>query len=449
MELLDKIRILADSAKYDVSCSSSGSSRSSVPGGIGNAAAAGICHSFTADGRCISLLKILMTNFCIYDCAYCQNRISSDVERAAFEPEELIQLTMGFYKRNYIEGLFLSSGVIQSPDHTMERMIRIIRTLRQREKFNGYIHIKLIPGASPHLVHEAGLYADRVSVNIELPEEDSYEKLTPQKNRLDILKPMEQVAQNIAENKEERRILKYTGDFVPAGQSTQLIIGATPAADGKILTLSQSLYQKYQLKRVYYSAYIPISTHALLPKLSHPPLLREHRIYQADWLLRFYHFSATELLSENENFDMNVDPKTQWALANMSLFPVEINKASYEMLLRIPGIGLTSAKRIIRARKLSPLTYEGLKKMGLVMVRAKHFILISGKYYGNFSLRPDLIYEAISEKKDQIQLNLFGEIDESLGLIGTEERKLITEKETIKKILFEKAVIRNSLAGGL
>lgn len=449
MELLDKIRILADSAKYDVSCSSSGSSRSSVPGGIGNAAAAGICHSFTADGRCISLLKILMTNFCIYDCAYCQNRISSDVERAAFEPEELIQLTMGFYKRNYIEGLFLSSGVIQSPDHTMERMIRIIRTLRQREKFNGYIHIKLIPGASPHLVHEAGLYADRVSVNIELPEEDSYEKLTPQKNRLDILKPMEQVAQNIAENKEEKRILKYTGDFVPAGQSTQLIIGATPAADGKILTLSQSLYQKYQLKRVYYSAYIPISTHALLPKLSHPPLLREHRIYQADWLLRFYHFSATELLSENENFDMNVDPKTQWALANMSLFPVEINKASYEMLLRIPGIGLTSAKRIIRARKLSPLTYEGLKKMGLVMVRAKHFILISGKYYGNFSLRPDLIYEAISEKKDQIQLNLFGEIDESLGLIGTEERKLITEKETIKKILFEKAVIRNSLAGGL
>lgn len=448
MELLDKIRILADSAKYDVSCSSSGSSRSSVPGGIGNAAA-GICHSFTADGRCISLLKILMTNFCIYDCAYCQNRISSDVERAAFEPEELIQLTMGFYKRNYIEGLFLSSGVIQSPDHTMERMIRIIRTLRQREKFNGYIHIKLIPGASPHLVHEAGLYADRVSVNIELPEEDSYEKLTPQKNRLDILKPMEQVAQNIAENKEEKRILKYTGDFVPAGQSTQLIIGATPAADGKILTLSQSLYQKYQLKRVYYSAYIPISTHALLPKLSHPPLLREHRIYQADWLLRFYHFSATELLSENENFDMNVDPKTQWALANMSLFPVEINKASYEMLLRIPGIGLTSAKRIIRARKLSPLTYEGLKKMGLVMVRAKHFILISGKYYGNFSLRPDLIYEAISEKKDQIQLNLFGEIDESLGLIGTEERKLITEKETIKKILFEKAVIRNSLAGGL
>lgn len=449
MELLDKIRILADSAKYDVSCSSSGSSRSSVPGGIGNAAAAGICHSFTADGRCISLLKILMTNFCIYDCAYCQNRISSDVERAAFEPEELIQLTMGFYKRNYIEGLFLSSGVIQSPDHTMERMIRIIRTLRQREKFNGYIHIKLIPGASPHLVHEAGLYADRVSVNIELPEEDSYEKLTPQKNRLDILKPMELVAQNIAENKEERRILKYTGDFVPAGQSTQLIIGATPAADGKILTLSQSLYQKYQLKRVYYSAYIPISTHALLPKLSHPPLLREHRIYQADWLLRFYHFSATELLSENENFDMNVDPKTQWALANMSLFPVEINKASYEMLLRIPGIGLTSAKRIIRARKLSPLTYEGLKKMGLVMIRAKHFILISGKYYGNFSLRPDLIYEAISEKKDQIQLNLFGEIDESLGLIGTEERKLITEKETIKKILFEKAVIRNSLAGGL
>lgn len=449
MELLEKIRILADSAKYDVSCSSSGSNRSSIPGGIGNAAAAGICHSFTSDGRCISLLKILMTNFCIYDCAYCQNRISSDAERAAFEPEELIQLTMGFYRRNYIEGLFLSSGVVISPDHTMERMIRIIKTLRLRERFNGYIHIKLIPGASPHLIHEAGLYADRVSVNIELPEEESYEKITPQKNRIEILKPMKQVAVNIIANKEEKRILRRTEDFVPAGQSTQLIIGATPASDQQILSLSQNLYKNFQLKRVYYSAYIPVSTHALLPKLSHPPLLREHRIYQADWLLRFYRFSADELLSEGENFDMNVDPKTQWALSNMSLFPVEINKASYEMLLRIPGIGLISAKRIIQARKLSPITYEGMKKIGAVLSRAKHFILISGKYYGNFSLQPDLIYEAISEKKDQIQLNLFGEIDESLGLVGSEENAILTEKEKIKKLLMEKSIISKSLAGGL
>lgn len=449
MEILEKIRILADSAKYDVSCSSSGSSRSSVPGGIGNAAAAGICHSFTSDGRCISLLKILMTNFCIYDCAYCQNRISSDVERAAFEPEELIQLTMGFYRRNYIEGLFLSSGVIISPDHTMERMIRIIKTLRQRERFNGYIHIKLIPGSSPHLIHEAGLYADRVSVNIELPEEESYERITPQKNRIEILKPMKQVASNIIANNEEKRILHRTQDFVPAGQSTQLIIGATPASDGKILTLSQNLYRSFQLKRVYYSAYVPVSTHALMPKLSHPPLLREHRIYQADWLLRFYRFSAEELLSEGENFDINVDPKTQWALNNMSHFPVEINKATYDMLLRIPGIGLTSAKRILRARKLSPITFEGLKKMGAVLTRAKHFILISGKYYGNFSLRPDLIYEAISEKKDQIQLHLFGEIDEALGLLNSEEHRILTEKESIKKLLMEKAIIKKSLAGGL
>lgn len=449
MELLEKIRILADSAKYDVSCSSSGSSRSAIPGGVGNTAAAGICHSFTSDGRCISLLKILMTNYCIYDCAYCQNRISNDVERAAFEPEELIQLTMGFYRRNYIEGLFLSSGVIMSPDHTMERMIRIIKTLRQRERFNGYIHIKLIPGASPHLIHEAGLYADRVSVNIELPEEESYKSITPQKNRIEILKPMKQIATNILANNEEKRILHRTEDFVPAGQSTQLIIGATPASDGKILSLSQNLYKSFQLKRVYYSAYVPVSTHALMPKLSNPPLLREHRIYQADWLLRFYRFSAEELLSDGENFDTNVDPKTQWALSNMALFPMEINRVSYEMLLRIPGIGLTSAKRILRARKLSPITYDGLKKMGAVISRAKHFILISGKYYGNFSLRPDLIYEAISEKKDQIQMNLFGEIDESLGLHNPEENRVFTEKDKIKKLLLEKTIIKNSLAGGL
>lgn len=446
MDILDKIRILADSAKYDVSCSSSGSSRGNKSGALGSTSPSGICHSFTSDGRCISLLKILMTNFCIYDCAYCQNRISSDVERAAFAPEELIALTMSFYRRNYIEGLFLSSGVIISPDHTMELMVRIIKTLRQREKFNGYIHIKIIPGASSHLVHEAGLYADRVSVNIELPEEANYKALTPEKSRAVILKPMKQIAENITENKEEKRLSKYIENFVPAGQSTQLIVGATPTTDGKILSLSQGLYNDYNLKRVYYSAYIPISKNSLLPQLLAPPLLREHRIYQADWLLRFYKFTADEILKENENLDVNVDPKTQWALSHMEFFPVEINRASYEMLLRIPGIGLTSAKRIVRARKLSSLTYEGLKKMGIVLIRAKHFILVGGKYYGNFAMKPELIYEAISEKKDQIQLSLFGEIDRSLSLSNPGEDPVL-KKASISQLITDKAIIARSLGG--
>ncbi|NLB19601.1 MAG: putative DNA modification/repair radical SAM protein, partial [Clostridium sp.] len=316
MEIIDKIRILADSAKYDVSCSSSGSSRGGGKGGLGNTSPSGICHSFTSDGRCISLLKILMTNHCVYDCAYCQNRVSNDVERAFFEPEELISLTMNFYRRNYIEGLFLSSGVIRNPNFTMELMVRVIKTLRERENFNGYIHIKLIPGASSKLIHEAGLYADRVSVNIELPEEENYKMLTPEKNRSLILKPMGQIAENIKENNEEKRISTKVERFVPAGQSTQLIIGATPSTDGKIISLSQDLYSSYQLKRVYYSAYIPIVSHELLPKNAAPPLLREHRIYQADWLLRFYKFKANELISEHENFDVIVDPKTQWALSH-------------------------------------------------------------------------------------------------------------------------------------
>lgn len=447
MDILDKIRILSDSAKYDVSCSSSGSTRASTKGGVGSVATAGICHSFTSDGRCISLLKILLTNFCIYDCAYCQNRVSNDVERAAFAPDELIALTMSFYRRNYIEGLFLSSGVIVSPDHTMELMLSVVKTLRQREGFNGYIHMKLIPGASSHLIHEAGLYADRVSVNIELPEEINYKVLTPEKNRLTILKPMKQIADNIIENKEEKRISRYAQDFAPAGQSTQLIIGATPTTDGKILSLSQDLYNSYKLKRVYYSAYIPISSNKLLPQLTAPPLLREHRIYQADWLLRFYKFTASELLGVNENLDVNVDPKTQWALSHMELFPMEVNKVSYELLLRIPGIGLTSAKRIIRARKVASLTYEGLKKMGIVLSRAKHFILIQGKYYGNFAMRPEFIYEAISEKKDQIQMSLFNEIDQSLSSLNAPLHEIILDRQNISQILADKSIIQKSLGG--
>lgn len=451
MEILDKIRILADSAKYDVSCSSSGSTRGKEGSGIGNTVPSGICHSFTADGRCISLLKILMTNYCIYDCAYCQNRISNDLERAAFTPEELISLTMAFYKRNYIEGLFLSSGVVVSPDHTMELMLRILKTLRIREKFKGYIHVKIIPGASPHLVHEAGCYADRVSVNIELPEAENYPVLTPQKTQQAILKPMDQIARNILENTEERRISRQAEHFAPAGQSTQLIIGATPTADGKILSLSQKLYDRFALKRVYYSAYIPVSTHALLPRLESPPLLREHRIYQADWLLRFYQFRAEELLSAEENLDVNVDPKTQWALSHMELFPVEINRASYEMLLRIPGIGLTSAKRIWKARKLSPITYEGLKKMGIVLVRAKHFILVGGKYYGNFALNRDYIYEAISERKDVLQMNLFQEIDRRLGLENKKDdpSKILQAARLTSALISEKQIISRSSGGEL
>ncbi|MBP1918768.1 putative DNA modification/repair radical SAM protein [Youngiibacter multivorans] len=411
MDTKEKIRVLADSAKYDVSCSSSGNSRQGKSGSLGNAVQGGICHSFTSDGRCISLLKILMTNYCIYDCAYCQNRISNDIERAFFKPEELIDLTMSFYRRNYIEGLFLSSGVVKSPDHTMELMVQILKTLRIREKFNGYIHVKGIPGASPYLIAEAGKYADRLSVNIELPEESDYASLTPQKNRQLILKPMAQISRKIKENTEEKRIFRYSEDFVPAGQSTQLIVGATPATDGKILSLSGSLYKSYGLKRVYYSAYIPVGTSSLLPKIPAPPLQREHRLYQADWLLRFYKFQTEELVSPDENLDVNVDPKTQWALRNMQLFPVEVNRASFDMLLRIPGVGLISAERMAKARRLSPLTWDGLKRMGIVLKRARHFILVSGKYYGSFSQDPDLIYSALSERKDEIQTDLFDKID--------------------------------------
>ncbi len=447
MEILEKIRILADSAKYDVSCSSSGSNRGNKNGAVGSTSPSGICHSFTSDGRCISLLKILMTNYCVYDCAYCQNKVSNDVERAFFEPEELISLTMNFYRRNYIEGLFLSSGVIKNPNYTMELMVRILKTLREREHFNGYIHVKLIPGASSRLIHEAGLYADRVSINIELPEEENYKSLTPEKNRGLILKPMGQIAENIRENKEETRISRKVERFVPAGQSTQLIIGATPSTDGKILSLSQNLYSTYQLKRVYYSAYIPVVSHELLPKLAAPPLLREHRIYQADWLLRFYRFKADELLEENENFDVNIDPKTQWALSHMDYFPMEINKVSYDLLLRIPGIGLTSAKRIMRARKLSYLTYEGLKKIGVVLTRAKHFITIGGKYYGQFAMREDMIYEAISEKKDRIQLNLFNEIDENLAFMEKNQNPFLFQEKQDASILADRFIIQKSLGG--
>jgi len=351
MDIQEKLKILSSAAKFDISCSSSGGSRKNTPQGIGNSAPGGICHSFTSDGRCISLLKILLTNYCIYDCAYCINRCSNDIERAAFTPDEIIELTINFYRRNYIEGLFLSSAVIKNANHTMELLIKVARSLRQEHKFNGYIHLKTIPGADAELIKQAGIVADRMSVNIELPSNSSLKLLAPQKSREDILKPMSYINSQIINSRENKKISSIAPDFVPAGQSTQLIIGATPESDYKILNLSEKLYNNLNLKRVYYSAYVPVSNNPMLSKIRFSPLLREHRLYQADWLLRFYDFKANEILSENSpSLDLNFDPKTNWALNNLGFFPVEINKASFKTLLRVPGLGMISAKRIISAR---------------------------------------------------------------------------------------------------
>jgi len=387
MELNEKIRILSDSAKYDVSCSSSGSNRKNKKGGIGNTSASGICHSWAPDGRCISLLKILFTNYCIYDCKYCINRSSNDVPRAAFTIDELVNLTINFYRRNYIEGLFLSSAICVSPDHTMELLLKSIKRLRQEYNFNGYIHVKAIPGANETLIEETGKYADRMSVNIELPSSESLKLLAPQKTKESIIKPMGLIKSGIIQNQEEKHKFKSTPQFVPGGQSTQLIIGATTDNDLKILRLSESLYNSYNLKRVYYSAYIPVSNHPNLPAISGPPLLREHRLYQADWLLRFYGFNSGELLNEeNPNFDELLDPKSGWAIRNLDKFPVEVNKADYYTLLRVPGIGVKSAQRILQGRRVSKLDFDDLKKLGIVLKRAKYFITCKGKYFPQKSI---------------------------------------------------------------
>lgn len=376
MTMMEKLKILSDAAKYDVSCSSSGSRRKNTPDGIGNAEACGICHTWAADGRCVSLLKILMSNHCIYNCAYCHNRVTNDVPRASFSPQEIAELTIGFYKRNYIEGLFLSSAVTVSPDHTMERLVESLRLLRENYKFNGYIHVKIIPGASPELIQAAGLLADRVSVNIELPSEQSLKALAPQKKKKDILLPMNHITQAHAGSLEERQKFKSAPRFVPAGQTTQLIIGATPDSDYQIMQLSQGLYDKFHLKRVYFSAYMPVADNPKLPALgTSPPLLREHRLYQADWLLRYYGFRSDELLSpETPLLPERLDPKCFWALRHRELFPVNINRAPYEMLLRIPGIGVTGARKIRSARRYGPLTLADLKKMRIVLKRAIYFI---------------------------------------------------------------------------
>ena len=382
MDLLDKLTILTDAAKYDAACTSSGVNRGFQPGKIGNttSAIAGCCHSFSSDGRCITLLKVLMTNYCSFDCKYCVNRRSNDIRRAAFTPRELADLTIGFYRRNYIEGLFLSSGVIGTPDRTTERMISALRILRREYGFNGYIHAKTIPGTSPELVQQLGLLADRLSVNIELPSQEGLQALAPDKTKEAILLPMEQIRDQSAQSKRDLVKYRHAPAFAPAGQSTQLIVGATQDSDRHILRLTQSLYDQYHLKRVFYSAYVPIVEHRLLPSLlTKPPLLREHRLYQADWLLRFYGFKADELLSEETpDFNPYLDPKCQWAIAHLDDFPVEIMKADYETLLRIPGVGPISARRILSARRETPLHFENLKRLGVVLKRAQYFITCQG-----------------------------------------------------------------------
>lgn len=388
LPLEQRLALLADSAKYDVSCSSSGSSRSRAPGGLGSAACSGICHSWTADGRCVSLLKILLSNACIYDCAYCVNRRSNDTPRTALTPAEVVQLTMEFYRRNYIEGLFLSTGVVRSPDHTMEQLLAVVRRLRQEERFSGYLHLKVVPGADPLLVAEAGRYADRVSINIELPSRQSLQLLAPDKPRAAVIQPMRQLASLITAAREERRTSRRAPRFAPAGQSTQLIVGATPESDREIVTLSEGLYRRLDLKRVYYSAFIPVAGDRRLPALSNgPPLVREHRLYQADWLLRFYGFSAHELLDEvRPNLDLRFDPKTCWALRHLELFPLEVHRAAYEELLRVPGVGVRSARRIIQARRHTRLGEEELRRLGVVLKRARYFLTAAGRSLGGTGL---------------------------------------------------------------
>ena len=382
MDMEEKLRILADSAKYDAACTSSGVDRAGGHSdGIGNAAACGICHSFASDGRCISLLKILMTNYCLFDCKYCINRRSNDVPRARFTPEEIAELTINFYRRNYIEGLFLSSGIIQSPDYTCEQLIEALSLLRGKYKFRGYIHVKAIPGADSELINRLGILADRISVNIELPSQKSLKTLAPDKSKKSILLPMNQISTRIKENSTEIVQYRHAPKFAPAGQSTQMIIGATPDSDYQILRLTEAMYQKYSLKRVFFSAYVPVGDQKLLPsKETKPPLLREHRLYQADWLLRFYGFTASEILDEKHtDFNPLLDPKCNWAVHHPECFPVEINKAPYEMLLRVPGIGVKSAQRIITARRQAKLDYCDLKKLGVVLKRANYFIICKGK----------------------------------------------------------------------
>lgn len=409
MSTLEKLHILSDAAKYDVACTSSGSERQNDGTGIGNCVKAGICHSFSADGRCISLLKILFTNECIYDCKYCINRSSNDVKRASFTPDEVCNLTIEFYRRNYIEGLFLSSGVWKSPNFTMELLYQTLLKLRTEYHFQGYIHVKAIPGADPEMIRKVGFLADRMSVNLELPTAEGLRKLAPHKNRKNILTPMRLVQNGMTENKHEIAIYRNAPRFVPAGQSTQMIIGATPESDYQILNVAESLYKNFELKRVFYSAFVHVNEDSNLPARTDtgPPLLREHRLYQADWLLRFYGFEAKELLSEkNPNFNVLIDPKCNWALEHLEIYPVEINRADYYTLLRVPGIGYKSASRIVKARRLGVLDFTDLQKMGVVLKRALYFITCNGKMMYPTKLEQDYILRNLLSVGDKVPISV-------------------------------------------
>ncbi|MEQ7798483.1 putative DNA modification/repair radical SAM protein [Pedobacter sp. ASV1-7] len=412
----EKLNILADAAKYDVSCSSSGGTRKNDNKGLGNSHASGICHTYTEDGRCVSLLKILLTNHCIYDCAFCVSRKSNDIERAAFTVEEVVSLTINFYRRNFIEGLFLSSGIFKNADFTMERLLKVVKKLRLEERFNGYIHLKTIPGASEDLIREAGLYADRMSINLEMPTESGLKLLAPEKSHEDVKRPLALIQNQIIQLKDEKKLIKSIPKFVPAGQSTQMVIGATPETDKDIMQMADVFYKNFSLKRVYYSGYIPISNDNRLPMIgSQPPLVRENRLYQTDWLMRFYGFHVNELLNDaNPQLDADIDPKLSWALRNLQFFPVDINIAAYKMILRIPGIGVESAKKIVQARKFGKLRIDQLKKIGVAYNRAKHFIRCSDtpyqlKDYQGTQIKSFILAESQSKylKNDTQQLNLF------------------------------------------
>ncbi|MDO4333131.1 MAG: putative DNA modification/repair radical SAM protein [Eubacteriales bacterium] len=429
MSLMEKLEILSDAAKYDVACTSSGSERKGDGKGIGNAVKAGICHSFSGDGRCISLLKILFTNECIYDCKYCLNRCSNDVPRASFTPEEVCRLTIEFYRRNYIEGLFLSSGILYNPTYTMGLIYQTVYKLRHEYHFQGYIHIKAIPGADPEVIRLAGFEVDRMSINLELPTAEGLSRLAPNKHRRTILTPMRQIQNGIMANQNELAVYRHAPQFVPAGQSTQMIIGATPENDYQILSVAENLYQKFSLKRVFYSAFVHVNEDKALPALpGGPPLLREHRLYQADWLLRFYGFEAKELLSEDRpDFNILLDPKADWALRHLEAFPVEINRASYEQLLRVPGIGVKSARRIVQARRSSSLDFSHLKKIGVVLKRAVYFITCNGKMMYPVRLEENYITRQLLDCKERLPFDADGVTYQQLSLF--DDRRFILDQE--------------------
>lgn len=439
MSLMEKLTILSDAAKYDVACTSSGVDRSGDGIGLGNSISCGICHTFSADGRCVSLLKILFTNECIFNCSYCQNNCNSDVRRAAFTPEEVCELTMEFYRRNYIEGLFLSSGIMVSPNYTMELLYQTLYKLRTVHHFNGYIHVKAIPGADPLLIEKTGFLADRMSINLELPTADSLKKLAPCKSRNTILKPMRMVQNGITENKNEVALYRHAPKFVPAGQSTQMIIGATPENDYQIVSIAENLYQKFDLKRVFYSAFVNVTHNSNLPALpGGPPLLREHRLYQADWLIRFYGFKAAELLSKRQpNFNLLLDPKCDWAVRHLEAFPVEVMTADYYQLLRVPGLGVNSARRICRARRYGGLRFEDLKKMGVVLKRAMYFITCQGRVYMPFRMDERFITTNLLGLKERLPENVVrsGDTFRQLNLFDDFHLQMPVEQEDKRQVL--------------